>query len=605
MTDEHRDGLADHSAAESWLASSGADTDSDHIELEGSAQEEKPGSPVRRFFAWCWHKKWFTIPALLLIGVVGAYFVPSARYGIGSLVVTRSVTVVLTDKQTDKPVSKATVTIDGIKGETDQTGKVILQGVKPGYHTATITKKHYKQSQQPVEVELFHNLIYKQGLVATGRQVTVKVVNAINQAPVIGGTVSLDKETTALTDKNGEASLVIASTGDKREATITGKDFHEAKLTIDPLGGADKNTARLTPSGTVYFLSKASGTIDVVKSNLDGSGRTVVLAGKGTEADNGTALLASRDWKYAALSAKRQSSAQPAGLYLIITENDTVIPIEESGLNVTPIGWSGHYFLYATQDPNTSPWQEKRTVLKSYDAVNKKPITLDENKAFGDRPEMNGYETLGSYNIIENAVVYTKIWQTTGLVESPEITHNLESRESAIMRAEPDGNNTKAAKTFKAVDISSLYGVAYAPQEVYFRGWTRNAGDSNLYLEYENGQVRDAEEAKVIEAENTPSPTYLISPKGDKSFWSDERDGKFALITGNKQGTDGKEIATGSEYAAYGWFSEEYLLVSKGGSELFVMPASGPIEGLPLLKISDYHKASSSFQGYGYGYGGL
>ena len=73
------------------------------------------------------------------------------------------------------------------------------------------------------------------------------------------------------------------------------------------------------------------------------------------------------------------------------------------------------------------------------------------------------------------------------------------------------------------------------------------------------------------------------------------------LFIGDSSGGSGKQIATLSDYDTYGWYTDDYLLVSKNGSELYIMPVSG---GTPI-KISDYNKPAQNFNGYGGGYGGL
>jgi hypothetical protein len=46
-------------------------------------------------------------------------------------------------------------------------------------------------------------------------------------------------------------------------------------------------------------------------------------------------------------------------------------------------------------------------------------------------------------------------------------------------------------------------------------------------------------------------------------------------------------------------------LVSRGGSELYIIPATGLPAGKQPLKVTDYYKPAESLTGYGYGYGGL
>jgi hypothetical protein len=93
----------------------------------------------------------------------------------------------------------------------------------------------------------------------------------------------------------------------------------------------------------------------------------------------------------------------------------------------------------------------------------------------------------------------------------------------------------------------------------------------------------------------------LLSPSSNQTFWTDQRDGKNTLFVGDNDAKNQKTIASLSGYNIYGWFTDNYLLVSKNSSELYVMPVAG---GTPL-KITDYYKPAINYQGYGGGYGGL
>ena len=61
-------------------------------------------------------------------------------------------------------------------------------------------------------------------------------------------------------------------------------------------------------------------------------------------------------------------------------------------------------------------------------------------------------------------------------------------------------------------------------------------------------------------------------------------------------------VASLSDYKTYGWYSDDYLLVSKNSSELYIMAKTGSKDP---IKISDYHNPALTYVGYGGGYGGL
>jgi len=98
---------------------------------------------------------------------------------------------------------------------------------------------------------------------------------------------------------------------------------------------------------------------------------------------------------------------------------------------------------------------------------------------------------------------------------------------------------------------------------------------------------------------------YLASPSGNSTFWSEPRDGKNSLFVGDQAGSNAKQIASLSDYQTYGWYSEDYLLASKNGSELYIFGSEGIKKESAALKITDYHKPVLNYPGYGGGYGGL
>src|SRR5205085_4643278 len=118
----------------------------------------------------------------------------------------------------------------------------------------------------------------------------------------------------------------------------------------------------------VYFLSKASGKIDIIKTNLDGTDRKTVLAGTGKEDQRNTVLLASKDWKYLALQSRRDSKL--AKLYLIDTSTDKLSTIDEGDADFVLAGWKNHYFIYEVDRNGKNVWETNQQALKSFNADN-------------------------------------------------------------------------------------------------------------------------------------------------------------------------------------------------------------------------------------------
>jgi hypothetical protein len=537
-------------------------------------------------------KKMILICSAVVVALLTVLFaVPVTRYGLLGVVVKRDVTVSLVDSKTNKPVSEAEVGVAGKTAKTDAQGKASFKAVSVGSKAVIVKKKFYQDLSHKVLVPVTGSgNAYQLSIVATGRQVPIKVINKMSTKPAEGAQISA-AGTSSKTDKNGEAVLVLPADKATQEATITLDGYNKAQVTVQVTEQKDdRNTFKLVPSGKAYFLSKRSGKIDVMKSDLDGGNPQTVLAGTGKEEDGGTVLLASRDWKYLALKSRRDGDK--AKLYLIDTaSNDKLSTIDEGDATFTTVGWYNEYFVYTLNRNNVKQWEPKQSALKGYNVKTGQLSTLDETDATGTNANNYAQEVFGDTYILENLLVYTKFWYGDSVLVS--------SKHTTINSVQPNGQQKRVAKDLGTIS-GGIAAKLYKPQELFFQLNDYTTSKTTFY-EFEDGQVKDAN----IKADdfNKFYPTFLVSPSGKSTFWYEPRDGKNTLFVGDSQASNGKEIATLSEFTPYGWYGEDYLLVSKGGSELFIISRNNP--SAPPLKITDYHKPQLSFTGYGYGYGGF
>jgi hypothetical protein len=563
------------------------------------------GTPVHhKFWHWiCTHKK-ISIPLVILIVVGLLAAIPPTRYLLAGTVLRKNFNVLVTDSQTHKPVTSASITLEGKKATTNNKGIATIKA-NVGHAKLAVSKKYYTGASKSVLIPIGSQKQAEQiSLTATGRQVPVVVNNKITGKPAANITVSA-QGTEAKTDAKGELTLVLPAGKGAVDATLSGRGYNKAKVTVKVTSAADPaNTFTVTPSGKLYFLSNATGNIDVVKTDLDGANREVVLAGTGKEDKYNTVLLASQDWQYLALQSKRDGGDNPK-LYLINTSNDAVTTMDEGDVDFTITGWSGHYFVYSVNRHNVQQWQPSRQALKSYDAENSKNITIDQTAAAGNGNPYYFTESFTNVSIVKGDVVYGKNIYGVSL-------NDVNGHQATLNAAKADGSDKQAVKGWSfSSPFAQYYGTVngnvdlrqYEPGGVYaavnFAPQTANP-DTNLY-EYENGKVSTVSGKNSSNIYDGDYLTYLLSPSNDKSFWAEARDGKNSLFVGNADGSGGKSVAASTEYQPYGWYSQKYLLMSKGGSELYVMSAAG---GTPL-KITDYYRPGLSFVGYGSGYGGF
>ena len=570
------------------------------IEEDVTAELPK-SSKIRDFFRRLVQtkKRKIFLVVLSLLVVVGALFaVPVTRYALLSPLIKKDITITVVDKTTKKPVSLATVTVGSVSGKTSNSGEVVLKSVPVGQYSLKVEKKYFTSYSQGLTVPVVSAPEKTTvNLVATGRQVAVVVINTITRLPVAGATITV-KDAEAKTDEKGAATIVLPVGKDELEGEVKANSYNTNAVKVAVSEASDKNHFTLTPTGRLYYLSKQTGKINVMAANLDGTASEVVVTASGNEKDGDTVLLAARDWKYLALQAKRSASAV-AQLYLLDATSKQLKLIDEGDVTFTLVGWSGHNFIYQLYRNNKQSWDPKQQALKSYNAETGKLTVIDETQAAGSSSYDFQQENMISPYILENKIVYAKgwwfgqQWSWTGTTD----------KKMTITAVNPDGGNKQVVKSFDMTPNGSIQGQLYAPQEIYYR--VAADGSKADYFEYEDGAVKTAS-ATDDTFYNSQYSTYLMSPSGNRSFWFEPRDGKNTLFVGDKNGANGKELANQSEYKSYGWYGDEYILLSKNGSELFVAPSDTvfSVDAQPL-KVTNYHKPNVSYPGYGYGYGGI
>lgn len=549
-------------------------------------------SRFSRFKHWYVVHKKLSIPLTVLTVVLVLMAIPLTRYKTLGLVIKKDVTINVIDSETDSGVSSAEVLLAGRKSETDGQGTARFNRVPVGQYVVQITKKYYKSGSAKVTVGLTGGAKSARIKVdATGRPVEVKVTNKIS-GQTLANVQLVAGDIKAKSDKDGVATLIVPAGTAKIETELILQGFNTAKITFTITKDNKQNQAAITPAGKIYFLSKLSGRIDVVKSNLDGTDRKTILAGTGKEESRGTVLLASRDWKYLALLARRESSQ--SNLYLIETSTDKLITLDEGNAGFDLAGWSDNYFIYKVTRLGYSDWQPKKYVIKNYNAQTKQLAILDQSQAVGNNSGSYARESLDDIYALGDTIVYTKVWFGYGY-EGGDFPAG---KVSGLYSIRNDGTNKKSLKTFAADKLYYTYVTPSKANELYVEF---DQPDSTTYIRYSSGNIQDVSADAVPEEYST----YLLSPSGNENFWTETRDGKQRLFIGDKNGAGGKEIGALSDHAAYGWFSDDYLLVSKNESELYILPKSGITDTVKPLKITDYHKPAQDFRGYGGGYGGL
>ncbi|OGL35708.1 hypothetical protein A3F65_03480 [Candidatus Saccharibacteria bacterium RIFCSPHIGHO2_12_FULL_47_16b] len=565
-----------------------------------SPEVKQPASKL----AWLHQaKKWYlthkkvAIPLTVVTVLLLILAIPWTRYQSLGLALEKNFSIQVIDSTTKDPVSGALVSYGSISAQTDGDGVAKLK-VKVGSHSFFAAKKYYKDGSISAVVPILSQKnIPKLELIATGRQVKVNIINTINKKPL--GQVNIKvADITAKTDNSGNATLVLPPGASEQKAEIGLDGYVTANVVIKVSDSkVEENKFTLTSAGKIYFLSKRTGKIDVMKSNLDGSEQVVVFAGTGNEDESDTILLASRDWKYLVLKSKRDGGKN-AKLFWIDTSTDKLNTLDEGDAEFTVIGWSENTFVYEVSRNSVAEWQPNKVALKSFDAKTAKLTILNQTGGVGNSSDNYRQEYMSNEFIIDDKIIFTKYW--SGCCYSPDIGL-LAGKQAGIYSINVNGSGFKTLKAF-AYDDSNRYiyisGVLYKPKEIYYSVYTN---DAYKYYEYD-GEVKEDANLKDVYNKfvNSVYPTYLFSPSGEQTFWMTVRDGKNIVFVGDAEGNNEKEIAKlGEELNNYAYFTDDYMLFSKKSSELYIMSATGVKAEAELIKITDYHKPAYGYHGYG------
>ncbi len=501
--------------------------------------------------------KWLYISAGAVIIILLA--VPLTRYFILGQFMSNTYKFTVIDTVTDKPVSGAVVTIGSTKADTNAYGRADIK--------ANLGKRHYEISKQYYakdEGNVFIGFSKSTGdivyLSATGRQVEVTILNKLTNQPIAGARISV-LNTNATTNTSGKTQIVLPTKKPSYMANISVSGFDDLSLPINVTTDQTANVIKLVPTGYIYFLSKATGTINVMQADLDGRNAVTELAGTGNETSS-TTLMASPDNNYLILEAQR-SGSQPE-LYVIHTINGSVTEFDSSSAKFNLIGWSGDQFIYDatnTSEPTSTVGLEQ---LKSYNAQSGQLNVLDEDQVEGSSTSY-AYQTFANYMLLPNQVVYTTSWTSTN-------SYDLTSSNDTLRSVTPSGLDKKDYQTFPATTTESMDIVRYQPTSLYLSVLDSSTSQTNYYT-FSNSNLTSSTISAATFSGTYPT-SYYLSPSGNEYLWTANENGSNETYTTDVSTQNQKRISLPSDYLAYGWYNNQYILLTKDGS-LYIAPVSG------------------------------
>lgn len=557
-------------------------TNDDLTSLDTDVVEEKTSlapehqSKLKRF--WATKKgKFITIFGAIIVIIAVLLAIPTIRYGALGYVLKKNVQIVVIDSATNKPVSQAEVTIAGKTVKTSPSGEADIAAVPVGQYTIKVVKKYYKDDSIAFTVPILSNPQKANvSFVATGRQVQFKVANTLNSSAMLEKAVLTVGDTSAATDANGIATIVLPTGKPTLAGTLALGGYNTANVTVNVTEQSGQNNFSLTPTGNVYFVSNQSGVLDIMKSNLDGTGQAVLVKGT-NNLQNQMSFTLSKDQRYAAFYQDRTGSGTPQ-LYVIDTQSGSikqVDPVTQANIYIT--GWAGHQLIYTLYSNTIQEWNQGRSKIMSYNADSGKLVTVDQTQPLGSGNEYNyTAEYLSTPNIVGSKLLYVQTWATAGFLTPPG--------QAAIRVVNTDGTNAQILKTFDAAQRSSTEQRPFAPNLVVVR--ISLNGGSSAYYQYDGSSLKAS---TVNDAQYySQMPTYYTSLDGTHTAWSEVRNGKNTILVGDANANNSKVIADQVDNVMYAWYGNDYLLLTKN-NELDIVPATPPASGAAqITKIANF-----------------
>lgn len=510
---------------------------------------------------------------VLIVAVVliaAALAIPMTRYAALGVVIKKDVTIYVVDETTGKPVSNAKVHYAREDAVTDNKGVATVATMPVGDHPLSIEKSYYQTTATSYTVPIMSSAKTTVKIKATGRTALVTVKNAISGKLVEGASVKIG-DATAVTDDKGVANVVVPVKDGDQPGVVTKAGYRQADTTLTTKDMQPLAEVQLVPDGKTYFLSNRTGGYDVMSATLDGKDQQTVVKGTGKEVAYELQLSQSPSRAFLAYVARRDSDTAP-NLYIVDTSTGGLTKVSDAQ-SPSVIGWVNNTLYFSLY--NYTSVADKRIQLIAYSADTKQRTVVDSSHLEGDQYVYAEQGLSTRFQLIGSKLYYAKCWSYSNSFTGSQ------DRTASFMVV--SGSSVTSLKDVPQKGQAYCDAVATKPNAIYFRiaYAASNTADSYRYIPGKSVESVQINDGQLYNS----SYTFLTSPAGSKTYWTETRDGKRVSFIGDANGQNEVQVS-GASYTAYGWLGDDYVLYSKDGSELYVAAAGDQLDG--AHKITDY-----------------
>lgn len=517
---------------------------------------------IGHFFAAWWRNKWTRwITILIILGAITTVaVVPSLRYAaLNKAGVRASTSLAVYDNGTRLPLKNVSVAVAGKKATTDSKGVAKVSDLRLGPQELVIQRVGFATVKQKVTLGWGSNPLGNFILDSTGVRYVVVITDFISGKPIPGAEVSFaDTGATAVADKQGKATLTLdnASEAVNAQLSVSASGYHTTPVTL-PATPAKPVAVALPPAAKTVFVAKQNGRYDLVSMYLDGSERSTLLAGTGSETSN-ISLLADPAGKKVAYVSTRDGLTSAGGYHMsgltLVSIADGAYATISHADHIQLVDWIGTTIIFEESSKNTSATDSNRYKLVAYDYASSKRYELAHANQFN------------SVQVVEGKVYYA-------------IASTDPTAQAYYYQINADGTNRT---TILEKEVWSAFRVAY--DKVLLQtpdGW----------FSYSVGMT-PVETAAAPDSQNR---TYVEGPD-NQSVWIGQVNGNGTLtLHSNTRGTDTVLATRSGIVYPVRWLTDDtlvYRLATNGEVADYAVTTSGGAVKKITDVVSTYNAAN-------------
>ena len=542
--------------------------------------EQKPNKNIIKRYL---QEKRILVPIVLIILIPLIFIIFVYRYDIFGLILKQNYSIEVLDSKTLQPLINTKVILRGQTLYTNNYGQVQFKSIKIGKTNIALSSIYYSDSNKNTIVTFTDHNFHIFTLNSSETEVRFSIINKVTQNPINAALIKVSN-TSALTNFNGEAVISLPSSKVATPGYITVNNYNDLKISVS----ADKsNDNAMIPTGKVYYFLNYLGLNSFVSSNIDGSNIKVILPGNNLTTPKNIQKLNNKDSSYIALSMPDTNNKLT--LYLYETFKNKLTSIDSSSSGIVINGWTPDNVLVFTHLTNFAIDNSGPKLQAFKVGSNNKVYDLDNSNT-------NGFDVYSfeqeNYNYVyvnnDDNVIFTKFWSG-----DPQVVKQSSTTISVV--SVNNSNQFHKIDPQQKINYSDVYSsrpkVSLTSPNSQNLAFTNSSNGQVSYYTYLNGKSSNVTDIKVKNSIVNPKTNsdFYLSPNNNNQMWS-KIDGNTTTINiGSLNGDNPTVIAKfDNSYKPYGWLTNNYILLNKDDTGLYIIPSQGTDNQSKIQKIANF-----------------